>query len=80
MILTGRKERFTASRGVPPPAIVQAIRQHLRQAGVYGGQYWRRSEIIEPRFGQLKQHDGLRRWTVWGFEAVKTHWALLCAT
>jgi hypothetical protein len=42
---------------------------------------WReRSTIIEPRFGQIKQHDGFRCWTVWGLEGVKTQWSLLCAT
>ena len=39
-----------------------------------------RSTIIEPRFGQIKQHEGFRRWTVWGLEGVKTQWSLLCAT
>jgi len=39
-----------------------------------------RARIIEPRFGQIKQHDGFRRWTVWGWEGVKTQWTMLCTT
>lgn len=63
----------------PHQAVVQAMRQQLQQALPL--QQWRqRSQIIEPRFAQLKQHDGFRRWTVWGLENVRTQWALLCAT
>ena len=63
----------------PHTATVQAMRQRLKEPGG-ASRYQRRSAIIEPRFGQLKAHDGFRRWTVWGLEAVKTQWALLCAT
>jgi hypothetical protein len=42
--------------------------------------YQQRRQIVERRFGQLKQHDGFRRWTVWGLEAVRTQWSLLCTT
>jgi hypothetical protein len=55
------------------------MRERLQQA-VLREQWERRSEIIEPRFAQLKQHDGFRRWTVWGLEGVRTQWSLLCAT
>ena len=40
--------------------------------------YQQRRQIIERRFGQIKQHDGFQRWTVWGLEAVRTQWSLLC--
>jgi transposase len=63
----------------PHTATVQAMRQRLKAPGG-ASLYQRRSEIIEPRFGQLKAHDGFRRWSVWGLEAVKTQWTLLCAT
>jgi hypothetical protein len=43
-------------------------------------QFQQRSTIIEPRFGQIKAHDGFRRWTVGGLEGVRTQWSLLCAT
>jgi transposase len=63
----------------PHTAVVQAMRERLRQPE--GQAKWaRRREIVEPRFGHLKQHDGFRRWTVWGLAGVKTQWALLCAT
>jgi transposase len=58
---------------------VQSMRKRLEQPG-QRQQWEQRSRIIEPRFAQLKQHDGFRRWTVWGLEGVRTQWSLLCAT
>ena len=63
----------------PHTAVVQAMREHLQSPAVHA-QLSQRGEIIERRFGQIKQHDGFRRWTVWGLEAVQTQWALLCTT
>lgn len=63
----------------PHTAEVQRMREALGQpAGVAA--YGQRKAIIEPRFGQIKQHDGFRRWTVWGLENVRTQWSMLCAT
>jgi hypothetical protein len=58
---------------------VQAMRARLREPGPRR-QWQRRREIIERCFGQIKQHDGFRRWTVWGLENVRTQWSVLCAT
>lgn len=58
---------------------VQAMRARLQEPAAQA-QWQCRSQIIEPRFAQLKQHDGFRRWTVWGLEGVQTQWSLLCAT
>jgi len=58
---------------------VQAMRARLREPSAQA-QWQSRSQIIEPRFAQLKEHDGFRRWTVWGLEGVRTQWSLLCAT
>jgi hypothetical protein len=63
----------------PHTPVVQAMRQRLNDPTLRA-QWQRRGEIIEPRFGQLKAHDGFRRWTVGGLENVKTQWALLCAS
>jgi transposase len=63
----------------PHTAVVQAMRSRLQEPGP-AALYRKRQEMIERRFGQLKQHDGFRRWTVWGLEAVQAQWALLCAT
>lgn len=63
----------------PHTEVVQAMRQSLKepqQAALYA----QRAQIIERRFAQLKQHDGFRRWTVWGLENVRAQWALLCTT
>src|SRR5438477_8338461 len=37
----------------------------------------KRGRIIERHFGQIKQHEGFRRWTVGGADNVRTQWALL---
>lgn len=63
----------------PHQAIVQAMRGKLEQPGTRA-QWEQRSRTIEPCFAQIKQHDGFRRWTVWGLEGVRTQWSLLCAT
>lgn len=74
--------RDPKGRGIevwPYQAVVQAMRQRLQQP-LPQQQWQQRSQIIEPCFAQIKQHDGFRRWTVWGLESVRTQWALLCAT
>jgi len=63
----------------PHTVVVQAMRQRLEDPTIRA-QWRKRGTIIEPRFGQIKQHDGFRRWTVRGLEGVKTQWSLLCAT
>jgi transposase len=63
----------------PHTSVAQAMRTRLQEPEA-AALYQKRREIIERRFGQLKQHDGFRRWTVWGLEAVQAQWALLCAT
>ena len=63
----------------PHTAVVQAMRARLQVPALHA-QWRQRGEIIERRFGQVKQHDGFRRWTVWGWDAVQTQWALLCTT
>lgn len=63
----------------PHAQVVQAMRATLQEPWAHS-LYQQRSQIVERRFGQLKQHDGFRRWTVWGLEAVRTQWSLLCTT
>ena len=62
----------------PHTPVVQAMRARLREpAGA--ARYRRRAGIAEPCFARIKQHDGFRRFTVWGLEAVRTQWSLVCA-
>jgi transposase len=63
----------------PHTAVVQALRQRLADPAIRA-QWRERGTIIEPRFGQIKQPDGFRRWTVRGLEGVKTQWTMPCAT
>ena len=58
---------------------VRAMKEKLKTPE--GSEQWKqRCQIIERVFGQIKEHDGFRRWTVWGWEAVQTQWALICTT
>jgi transposase len=63
----------------PHTPVVQAMRHQLNQPAVRR-RWQQRGAIIEPLFGQIKAHDGFRRWTLKGLENVKTQWSLLCAT
>lgn len=63
----------------PYQAEVQTMRARLQEPAAQT-QWQCRSQIIERCFAQLKQHDGFRRWTVWGLEGVRTQWSLLCTT
>jgi hypothetical protein len=63
----------------PHASTVQAMRARLNEPAAYQ-QWQQRGQIIEPRFAHIKQHEGLRRWTVWGLENVRTQWSLMCAT
>lgn len=63
----------------PHTQVVQAMRAELQTP--FGREiYQERSQMIQRRLGQIKQHDGFRRWIVWELQAVRTRWASLCAT
>lgn len=63
----------------PHTAEVQEMRKRLEHPQAQE-QLSKRGRIIERHFGYIKQHDGFRRWTVRGFENVRTQWALLNLT
>jgi hypothetical protein len=68
-------EKLPVNRAV----LVQAMRAELQTP--FGREiYQERSQMIQRRLGQIKQHDGFRRWIVWELQAVRTRWASLCAT
>jgi len=55
---------------------VQQMRKLLQTAPAQE-QLSKRGQIIEKHFGQIKQNDAFRRWTVRGFDNVRTQWALI---
>jgi transposase len=59
-------------------AAVQTMRARLSEPAA-AARFARRGQLAELTFARIKQHDGFRRWTVWGLEAVRTQWALVCA-
>jgi len=63
----------------PHTAVVQQMRARLQDPQQQ--ERWRqRAGIIERPFAQIKQHDGFGRWTVRGWEGVRTQWAMICTT
>lgn len=56
---------------------VQQMRARVQQPAA-AAQLRRRRQVIERVFGHIKQHEGFRRWTVRGLEAVNVQWALIC--
>lgn len=61
----------------PHTPAVQQMRQKLDDPQVQA-RLRLRSAIVEPTFARVKQHDGFRRFTVWGHQAVRAQWAMLC--
>lgn len=61
----------------PHTAVVQEMQARLKQPEM-AARLEKRRAIVERIFGHIKQHEGFRRWTVRGLEAVQTQWALVC--
>jgi transposase len=61
----------------PHTLAVQRMRAKVK-APAAAAQLRKRGQVIERVFGQIKQHEGFRRWTVRGLVAVNAQWALLC--
>jgi transposase len=61
----------------PHTLAVQRMRRKAKEPAA-AAQLRKRGQIIERIFGQVKQHDGFRRWTVRGLEGVNTQWSLIC--
>lgn len=59
--------------------VVQAMRAALARPEVKA-RYRQRAGMAELTFARIKQHDGFRRFTAWGLEAVRTQWSVICAT
>jgi len=63
----------------PFTTVVQEMREKLKSPAARE-QLSQRGGIVERCFGQIKQHDGFRRWTLWGLESVQAQWAMVCTT
>ena len=83
-IATGRMKHdqtMTPESGPPPDQATpkQAMQDKLRtDAG--RTIYKMRKAIVEPVFGQIKEHRGFRRFSLRGLENVRAEWKLVCAT
>lgn len=61
----------------PHTLAVQRMRHKIKEP-VAAAQLRKRAQTIERVFGQIKQQDGFRRWTLRGLEGVNTQWAMIC--
>jgi hypothetical protein len=61
----------------PHTPAVQEMRARLKDP-IANGQLNKRGQIIERIFGQIKENQNWRRWTVRGLEAVNAQWMLVC--
>jgi transposase len=63
------------------PHYKAVLRQRIKQQDPAKAELLKkRGQIVERIFGWIKQELGFRRWTVRGFENVRTQWAMLCTT
>jgi transposase len=70
-----RQRRFVEIWSHTPA--VQEMRARIQTAKA-AALLQKRRGIIERVFGHIKQHEGWRRWTARGLEAVNAQWALTC--
>jgi len=69
-----------APRGRPPKALSRRERMARKLRTKRGrARYARRKVIVEPVFGQLKQAQGFRRFSLRGRAKVRAEWHLVCA-
>jgi transposase len=83
---TGRARLLIAPRRGPRPGSThpprpgaETMRQRLARAPDRD-RYARRSAIVEPVFGQIKEGRGIRRFRRRGLAACRSEWLLVCAT
>jgi hypothetical protein len=62
----------------PHTPAVQAMRALLEQPQAQA-RYQLRDQTAERTFAQIKHHEQFRRFTVWGWQAARTQWTLICA-
>lgn len=60
----------------------EVLRMHREKLKEYDASraLYKRKQIIEPRFGWIKQRLGFRRFSVRGLQKAKTQWAVVCTT
>jgi transposase len=75
----GPRRRSTRQRTIAHEAIRRSMAEAL--ATEYGERLFRkRSVIVEPVFGQIKEARGIRRFRRRGFGACASEWRLICTT
>jgi len=83
-IATGRMKhnQAMATESGPPPdqATPRQTMQHKLRTEAGRTIYTMRKAIVEPVFGQIKEHRGFRRFSLRGLDKVQAEWKLVCAT
>src|SRR5207244_12296746 len=83
-IATGRRkhdEPAPTANGRPPKGMTlkqEVARKLVTQRGA--AVYARRTAIVEPPFGQIKEARGFRRFLLRGLEKVRGEWSLITLT
>ena len=76
-----RGEKPPPVRGRPPASLDAKGKMHRKLRTKKGQRlYAKRKAIVEPRFGQIKEARGFRRFLLRGLPKVRAEWALVCAT
>ena len=83
-IATGRMkhDQTVETEGGPLPdqATPKQAMQHKLRTEAGRTIYKMRKAIVEPVFGQIKEHRGFRRFSLRGLDKVQAEWKLVCAT
>jgi hypothetical protein len=80
-IAAGRQRHHVPQAEAPaPPATVQEQMAAKVRTPAGKALYARRTVIVEPVFGQIKEARGFRRFLLRGLATIRGEWRLVCLT